>query len=396
MGRAFDGVLVIDLGQIYNGPYCTMLLAQLGADVIKVEPFNGEPVRWRVVGGQETQAFVLLNAGKRSLRLDLKTTEGHDLLLRLVEKADVLVENFAPGTMDRLGLTYEVLVERNPRIIVASGKGYGSTGPYKDLRAMDLTVQAMTGVLSCTGYTDQPPVKAGAALADFAAGIHLMAGISAALYQRTVTGQGQYVEVSMYDAVIPTLTSNIAGYLDSHGSLPERTGNRHGGLAICPYNVYPSKDGWVAIMCISDRHWVKLTDLMRRSDLANDPELQTNPDRAIQMDRIDNIISEWTSTMVTNDLVDLLYLENIPAAPIVSLANLLIDPQVQAHEMLRKVQQPGRGEMLTFGNPIRLSKSDPVPLSPAPELGQDSAAVLQERLGLNQSDVEELTRKGVI
>lgn len=373
-----------------------MLLAQLGADVIKVEPFAGEPVRWRVVGGKETQAFVLLNAGKRSLRLDLKSQEGHDLLLRLVQEADVLVENFAPGTMERLGLDYEILNQHNPKIIVASGKGYGSTGPYRDLRAMDLTVQAMSGVLACTGYTNEPPVKAGAALADFAAGIHLMAGILAALYQRTVTGHGQYVEVSMYDAVIPTLTSNIAGYLDSNGTLPERTGNRHGGLAICPYNVYPSKDGWVAIMCLSDRHWQNLAGIMKRHDLLADSDLKTNPGRAANMDKIDEIVGAWTSAVTTPDLVAQLHEANIPVAPVVSLANLIVDPQIQASDMLRKVEQPGRGEMLTFGNPIKLSDSDSVPLLPAPELGQHSATVLRERLGLDERKLADLTRKGVI
>jgi crotonobetainyl-CoA:carnitine CoA-transferase CaiB-like acyl-CoA transferase len=394
--RALDGVVVIDFGQIYNGSYCSMLLRQLGADVIKVEPFGGEPLRWRGAVGHETQAFVMLNAGKRGLRLNLKTSQGRSVLKRLASTADVLVENFAPGTMDRLGCGWDALHAWNDRLIVASGKGYGSSGPYRDYRAMDLTVQAMSGVLSATGFPGQQPVKSGAAFADFSGGVHLAAGVLAALYQRSHTGKGQFIEVSMHDSVLPTLTSNLAAYLDSDGAVPERTGNRHGGLAICPYNVYPASDGWVAIMCSSNRHWLTLCQLMDRGDLAADPRFASNPERARHMDEIDSIVALWSATMTKADLADRLVQADIPAGPVISISELFDDPHIRERGMLQTVMQPGRGPMLTYGTPIRLSDSPPMPVQHAPGLGEHSREVLAERLGLTPAQVNELADAEVI
>ena len=239
MPPAFDGVRVLELGQIYNGPYCGLLLAQLGADVIKIEPPGGEQLRFRSHQPIESHEFVMLNSNKRSVVLDLKTDAGRQALLDLVETADVLIENFAPGTMERLQLSPERLLEHNPRLVVASGKGYGSTGPYAHMSAMDITVQAMSGSASATGEPDGPPTKAGAAFVDFSGGIHLFAAISAALFQRERTGRGQIVEVSMHDTIYPMLASSLGG-LHNHPDreLPERTGNRHSGMAVAPYNIY--------------------------------------------------------------------------------------------------------------------------------------------------------------
>jgi formyl-CoA transferase len=394
--RALDGVVVIDFGQIYNGSYCSMLLRQFGADVIKIEPFSGEPLRWRGDEGQETQAFVMLNGGKRSLRLNLKTDEGRSVLQRLVSEADVLVENFAPGTMDRLGFGWDTLHAWNDRLIVASGKGYGTSGPYRDYRAMDLTVQAMSGVLSATGFPDQAPVKSGAAFADFSGGVHLVAGVLAALFQRSQTGEGQFIEVSMHDSVLPTLTSNLAGYLDSGGTVPERTGNKHGGLAICPYNVYQASDGWVAIMCISNKHWLTLCQLMNRGDLAADPRFGTNPERARHMEEIDGVISAWAAAMTKAELTGRLVQADVPAGPVVSVSELFDDPHIRERGMLQTVTQPDRGPMITYGSPIRLSGSDPVPARHAPGLGEHSRDVLAERLGLTQEQLDGLAAAGVI
>ena len=257
MQSAFDGVRVLELGQIYNGPYCGLLLAQLGADVIKIEPPGGEHLRFRAHQPVESHEFVMLNSNKRSVVLDLKTDAGRQALLDLVETADVLIENFAPGTMERLAArARERLLERNPRLIVASGKGYGSTGPYAHMSAMDITVQAMSGSAASTGEPDGPPTKAGAAFVDFSGGIHLFGAISAALFQRERTGLGQIVEVSMHDTIYPMLASSLGGlHNDPERPLPERTGNRHSGMAVAPYNIYPASDGWLAIICISERHW---------------------------------------------------------------------------------------------------------------------------------------------
>ncbi len=394
--RALDGIVVLDLSQVYNGPYCTTLLAQLGAEIIKIEPFGGEPVRWRVVGEQQTAAFDLLNGGKKSLRLDLKNPRGKELFLRLVARADVVVENFTPGALDRLGLSYEVLARANERIILASGRGYGASSPRARQRAMDLTIQAVTGVMATTGQPDQPPTKAGPAVADFFGGTHLMGAIAAALYQRTVTGRGQHVEVAMQDAVIPSLTSSIAGHLDSGGTLPERTGNRHGGLAVCPYNVYPAADGWVAILCMADRQWQALCRLMERPDLADDPGLASPPARVSRMDEVDDVVAKWTADLARDDLVARLQEAEVPCAPVLSLSDVMSGPLVADDGMIRPVGDPDGRRTYVLGSPLRLGASAPVPPTPAPALGADTEELLGRKLGLSADDVRKLRDEKVV
>ncbi|GII94458.1 CaiB/BaiF CoA transferase family protein [Sinosporangium siamense] len=394
--RAFDGIVVLDLSQVYNGPYCTMLLGQLGAEIIKIEPFGGEPVRWRVVGEQQTAAFGLLNGGKKSLRLDLKNPRGRELFLRLVAQADVVVENFAPGTLQRLSLGYDVLTQANERIILASGRGYGASTPQAGQRAMDLTIQAVTGVMATTGQPDQPPTKAGPAVADFFGGTHLMGAIAAALYQRTVTGRGQHVEVAMQDAVIPSLTSSIAGYLDSGGTLPERTGNRHGGLAVCPYNVYPTADGWVAILCMADGHWQALCRLMDREDLADDPAFASPPARVAQMDKLDEIVAMWTAELTRDDVVDRLQAAGVPCAAVLSLSDVMSGPLVGVDGMIRPVSDAGGRPSYVFGSPLRLAASAAVPTEAAPVLGEHTEEVLGQRLGLDAAEVRQLRDENVV
>ena len=390
-----DGVTVLELGQIYNVPYCALLLAHLGANVIKIEPPGGEPARHRA-GGQDATPFVMLNSGKRSVRLNLKTKRGRDVMLALAARADVLVENYRAGVLDRLGLGYPVLHATNPRLIVASGRGFSPKGPYKDLAAMDLTVQAMTGVMAATGFSDQPPVKAGPAIADFLGGVHLLSAILAALLQRTQTGEGQHVEVAMQDAMLPPLTSNLSALLDYEGALPERTGNRHGGLALCPYNTYQALDGWIAIFCATDRQWLSLCDVLQRPDLKADPSLQTNPARAGRMTEIDAIVTEWTNARSRVDCLAILGEAGIPAAPVKSLREVLDDEQIAASGMLRTVRHPRRGDMRVFASPLRLEDSPQPELAPAPGLGEHTREVLHNQLGLSDEELEQLEAEGVI
>ncbi|MDL4775254.1 MULTISPECIES: CaiB/BaiF CoA transferase family protein [Thermomonosporaceae] len=394
--RTLDGIVVLDLSQVYNGPYCTMLLAQLGAEIIKIEPFGGEPVRWRVVGEQQTAAFDLLNGGKKSLRLNLKDPRGRDLFLRLVAQADVVVENFAPGTLQRLSLGYEVLAQANERIILASGRGFGASTPQAGQRAMDLTIQAVTGVMATTGRPDQPPTKAGPAVADFFGGTHLMGAIAAALYQRTVTGRGQHVEVAMQDAVIPSLTSSIAGYLDSGGTLPERTGNRHGGLAVCPYNVYPTADGWVAILCMTDGHWQTLCRLMNRADLADDPAFTSPPARVAQMDKLDEIVATWTAELTRDDVAGRLQEAGVPCSAVLGLSDVMSGPLVGADGMIRPVSDAAGRRAYVFGSPLRLAASAPLPAEAAATLGEHTEEVLEQRLGLDAAEVRQLRDDNVV
>ncbi|HEX8968858.1 MAG TPA: CoA transferase [Chloroflexota bacterium] len=389
------GITVLELGQIYNVPYCALLLAHLGADVIKIEPPRGEPARHRA-GGQDATPFVMLNSGKRGVCIDLKTAAGRELFLRLVARADVVVENYRAGTLERLGLGSAVLRSVNPRLIVASGRGFSSRGPRGSLAAMDLTVQAMTGVMASTGFADQPPVKAGPAIADFLGGVHLLAAILAALLQRERTGTGQQVEVAMQDALLPALASNLSALMDSRGSLPERTGNRHGGLALCPYNTYPARDGWVAIFCATDRQWLSLCRVLERPDLVEDPALRTNPGRAQRMAEIDAIVGDWTSARTREESLAVLGAAGIPAAPVLALGELVDDPQIEASGMLRSVDHPRRGPVRVFGNPLNLSDSPHQALAPAPGLGEHTRAVLRERLGLSEAEIDDLAAQGAI
>ena len=268
------GITVLDLGQIYNGPYCGYLLAMSGARVIKVEPPGGEGMRGRGGGALKSYAFMMLNGNKETVTLNLKSARGRELLRGLAAKADVLLENFSPGTMDRHGVGSDALRAINPRLVYAAGTGFGSTGPHRDYLAMDITVQAMTGVVAITGNDGEPPLKAGPALCDILGGVHLYSAITTALFRRERTGEGATLDVAMQDAVFPTLTTALGAYY-LRGGEPPRTGNHHQGMAVAPYNVYAARDGHVAIICIRERHWASLLTAMGREDLADDPRLWT-------------------------------------------------------------------------------------------------------------------------
>jgi crotonobetainyl-CoA:carnitine CoA-transferase CaiB-like acyl-CoA transferase len=379
MSLAFDGVRVLELGQIYNGPYCGLLFAQLGADVIKIEPPRGEQLRFRSHQPVESHEFVMLNSNKRSVVLDLKSDDGRQALLDLVATADVLIENFAPGTMERLQLSPERLLEHNPRLIVASGKGYGSTGPYAHMSAMDITVQAMSGAASATGEPDGPPTKGGAAFVDFSGGIHLFGAIGAALFQREHTGRGQLVEVSMHDSIYPMMASSLGGLHNNPDRvLPERTGNRHSGMAVAPYNIYQTSDGWLAIICISERHWHGVAAALGRPELVDDPRFRTEKDRVVNIDAVDEEVASVTKTRTRADLVTALQHAGVPCAPVKSVREVDTDEHLIQRGMIRYVEHPARGRVPVPGCPLRLSDSPVGPLRPAPPLGQSTDEVLAE------------------
>jgi len=388
------GVTVVDLTQIYNGPYATYLMALAGAEVIKVEPPGGEHLRRR---GASLSAlpFAMLNGNKRSVCLDLKRPQARELLLRLVEQADVLVENFAPGALERLGLGWDVLVRRNPRLVLASGSGYGSDGPYRDYPAMDLTVQAITGVMSTTGTPDSPPLKAGPAICDFFGGIHLYAALATALFERERTGIGRAVEVSMMEAVYASLTSSL-GMLHAFGDrVPMRTGNRHSGLALCPYNLYPASDGHIAIICTNEQHWRTLVRLMERPELLDDPRCKDIHERARHMDSIDALVGAWTARHPKEDLFRTLGGAHVPCAPVRTLEEVVADPHLHARRMLEEIEHPQFGPLTVSRSPLRFRGSELVPLEPSRPLGADNEAVLG-RLGLAASDMSALREAGVL
>jgi crotonobetainyl-CoA:carnitine CoA-transferase CaiB-like acyl-CoA transferase len=392
---ALEGVKVICVGQFYFAPYCTLLMARLGADVIKVEAPQGDPYRRLPTvdaDGYPIQ-YRFLNSGKRTIRLDLANPAGQDVLRDLVRNADILVQNLSPGAMDRFGLGYDELSKVNPALIMASGTGFGSFGPYAGEPAMDLTIQARTAIMSTTGFADGPPVRTGPSVVDFVAGTHMLSGVLAALFQRTRTGRGQHVEISLQDAIVPALTSNIAGLL-SNAKSPERTGNRHGSMAVAPYNAYPTADGWTTLLCPTDAHWQRLCAQMDDPATA-DPRFATMAGRCEHMDDLDAVVERWTRTLTKDELTRRLTDLKIPCAPVVTLPELLEDPHVRERGVLRTVTDE-QGSFMTLGSPLFLSDSPIVEPTRPGELGADTDEVLVAELGMSADDIAKLRDAGVI
>jgi formyl-CoA transferase len=395
--RPLSGLTVLDLTQIYNGPYATFLLAAAGAEVIKIEPPGGEHLRRRAEGGFALP-FAALGAGKRSLRLDLKTAKGRDILRALARGADALVENFAPGAMERLGLGAAVLQAENPRLVVASSSGYGGSGPYRDYPAMDLTVQAMAGFMSITGFADGPPVKAGPAVADFLAGVHLYGAVVTALLERERTGVARAVEVSMLEAnTFPLLSAlSLLKPGETARPPPARVGNRHGGLSLCPYNVYPCADGHIAIITGNEAQWRGLLRALGQEAVEEDPRFRTVRDRCARMDLVDAMVGGWTARHPKAALFALLLAERVPCAPVRTLDEVIEDPHLHARGALERVEHPGFGPITVPHSPLRFAGLPPEPHVPTGALGADSRAVLAERLGLDAAALDALEAEGVI
>jgi formyl-CoA transferase len=390
------GITVIDLSHVYNGPYATFLMAMAGAEVIKVEPRGGEHLRSRGDMGGADLPFAMLNSNKKSVTLNLKTEKGRDLLRELVSRADILVENFAPGVTDRLGVGPSDLLKINPRLIYGSSSGYGKDGPYRDYPAMDLVVQAMSGVMNSTGFPDQPPVKSGAALCDFSAGIHLYAAIMTALYERERTGKGRVVEVSMQDAIYASLASNY-GMLHARGAAaPARTANRHGGLGISPYNAYPTLDGYVVLNCPGDHHFHALLDAMGRSDLSEDPRFLTRSTRVANVDAVDELIESWTKTLTKNEVARRMLAASVPCAPVRDLSEVMNDENMHARGSLQWIDHPDLGRVVLPHSPLVFEGTERRPIEPSLPLGASNEAVFGKLLGHSDDELKAYEKEGVI
>jgi crotonobetainyl-CoA:carnitine CoA-transferase CaiB-like acyl-CoA transferase len=399
-GRAnmpLAGITVIDLGQIYQGPYATLLMAKAGARIIKVEPPKGEPARLRaMVGMSATFPFAMLNSNKQGVSLNLKHPKGKELLKRMATQADVLLENFAPGVMDRLGLGWSTMHEINPRLVYASGTGYGLDGPDRDNLAMDLTVQAASGIMSITGFPDGPPVKAGPAIVDFMSGIHLYGAIVTALYEREITGHGRLVEVAMQESVYPALASNLSFLYNRKGELPPRTGNRHGGLSIAPYNVYATSDGHIAIITVTEDHWLGILDAVGRPELKHDPRFTPNHERVKRMAEVDEMVESWTRTKTRDEAIAILRQFRVPSAPVRNLREVIEDPHMHERGMLEEIDHPELGRITVPTSPLRFHGADKVDTTPSPTVGQHNADVYGGWLGLGDDELAELKADGAI
>jgi len=385
-----SGVRVLDLGHVFQGPYATFLMAMAGADVIKVEPPRGDMSRRRARDGD--YPFRALNGCKRGIVLNLKTPRGRELLLDLCLKADVLVENFAPDVMPRLGLGVDVVMQVNPRIIYASASGFGRTGPYADKLALDLTIQAMSGLMSTTGEKGGRPLKAGVPVADFMSGAHLYGAIMTALFERERTGYGRALEVSMLEAMFAPLLPS-AGHAYSSTALPERSGNRHIADSYVPFDTFEARDGWVAIVCATDDHWLKLTEAMNRPDLASG-QLRTLRGRIDGIDELTKAIGAWVATLTRAEVSAVCERYRVPAAPLKDVREVLTDPHLRARGFLTD-QKTGAGEVALPNSPMRYEGSPLRALTPPPELGEHTDQVLRELCGLDTPELVELRRTGV-
>ena len=389
------GVTVLDFGQIYNGPYCGFLLAMAGARVIKVESPQGESLRGRSETSSASYAFAMLNANKEAITLNLKSQRGRELLCGMIPKVDVLLENFSPGTMDRHGVGADALRAINPRLIYAAGTGFGRTGLHRDYLAMDITVQAMTGVMAITGEGNGVPLKAGPALCDFLGGIHLYGAIVTALFQRERTGAGIVVDVAMQDAVFPTLASAI-GALHFLGEHPQRNGNRHPALSLSPYNVYRARDGYVAIICIREGHWRNLVDAMQMPALLDDARFADMQSRAANMDAVDAVVEAWTSAHDKDEVFRITQAHDVICAPVQDLIDVLDDPHLHARGMLTRLEHPLLGSAVLPSTPLRFEGVVPPPLRVSRDLGADNEAVYAEFFGLSRDAVARLRTQDVL
>ena len=394
-----DGITVLDFGQIYNGPYASFMLAMSGARVIKIEPPHGEPLRRRTAADGGSVPLAMLNANKEGVTLNLKHERGREMLCKMVMKADVLLENFAPTVMTRLGVGPEALMAINPALIYASGSGYGWEGPRRDDLAMDLTVQAVGGVMHVTGFPDGPPVKAGPAICDFITGTHLYGAVVTALFERTRTGKGRMVEVSMLDSIFPTLASNLGMYFGQKqkgGEILTRTGNKHGGLSVAPYNVYAAKDGYVAIITVREDHWQNLLVAMGREDLKDDERYLTSDARVLHMDEVDEIVGAWVATLTKYEAEAAAQKHHVPTAAVRDLEEVVNDPHLHQRGMLRWVDHPVVGRIAAPHSPIRIQGNEPMELTLNPELGQDNDQVYGKWLGLDPDEIANLREAGAI
>jgi crotonobetainyl-CoA:carnitine CoA-transferase CaiB-like acyl-CoA transferase len=392
LNQPLSGIKVLDLTQIYQGPYAAFLFASAGADVIKVEPVAGE--RLRGPGGPRTPlSFAMLNSNKKSITLNLQTEEGQDLLKQLVEIVDVLLENYAPEVMDRLGLGWDALKQLNPRLVYCSGTGYGLSGPDRDTLAMDHTIQAASGLMSVTGDEDSPPSRAGGTPCDIMGGIHMYAGALAALQGRATSGLGTRVEISMLESMYFTLASELS-ILHSSGETPPRNSARSPSN-IAPYGRYPCKDGWIAIMCVAESHWHGVLSVIGHESEKDNHDYRNSMARKKREHLVDAMINEWSVTQTREEAYEKLRAKKVPVAPIRSLQEVQSDPHLHERGMLYDKHHSELGDVTLPTSPIRFSEYDLMEPGFYPELGEHNEQVYGT-LGLAAEMLSDLKKKGVI
>jgi CoA:oxalate CoA-transferase len=395
MNLPLENIKVIDLSRVLAGPYGTMVLADLGADVLKIEmPKTGDDSRaFGPYVNNESAYFMSLNRNKKSLTLNLKKEEGKKILKDLLKDADVIVENYRPGTMEKLGLGYDVLKEINPKLIYAASSGFGHTGPYSKRPAYDGVIQAMGGIMSITGPKGGEPTRVGPSVADIFSGLFTAIGILAAVNERRETGKGTKVDVSMLDCQVGILENALARYFAT-GVAPKPAGNKH--TSIVPFEPFDTSDGQIVIAAGNDNLWAKFCKAMGTEELIDDERFKTNPLRNKNYDALKPLIDEKIKEKTTEEWKKILLDAGVPSGPINNMEMLVKDEQVLARNMIQEVEHPVAGKQHLPGIPIKMDGVSDKIRFPAPVLGQHNEEVLAERLGYSKEEIEKFKEEGVL
>jgi crotonobetainyl-CoA:carnitine CoA-transferase CaiB-like acyl-CoA transferase len=393
--KPLDGIRVLDFSHALAGPYCTLLLSDYGAEVYKLEARSGDMGRgWGPPFASGISSFFLgLNRGKQGISIDLKHAEGIELCLRLIDRMDVLIENFRPGSMDRLGLGYKDLHQRNPRLVYCSISGYGQNGPSRDEAAMDLVVQSSSGLLSITGTEDGESVRCGYGVTDVTSGLFATIGILLALRARDATGAGQYVDVSMLDSMISTMSSNYMSYLGS-GLVPRPMGTAF--PTVVPYRVFHASDRQIAIAVGSEKLWAQFCAAIERPDLTQHPDYCTNALRINNRAALEPLLDEVMRHRTGAEWIERLQAAGIPASLVRNFQEVSEHPQSAAREMFPMMDHAAAGPHQVTGTPIKLSDTPGSPGAGAPLLGEHTRRVLAELLGVEEAPLDDLAARGVI
>jgi len=396
MAKSLEGVRILDFTQYLSGPHCTSVLSELGAEIIKIEmPGKGEPERLAMpmTPKRESYQFLSYNRGKKSITLNLKSSKGLEIARKLAGKVDVLVENFAPGGMERLGLSYEEVSKINPRILYASISGFGQTGPRRNDVSYDVVAQAMGGLMSVTGYADGEPLKAGISLGDYMGGYNGVIAILAALYYRTVTGEGQAIDISMQDGIWAMVFPDRADYFDTR-IVPKRIGNRLSSSA--PFGAYNARDGYVVICTITDPQWQKVLQAMGREDLSGEPRYATRENRTKNMTEVDGLVQAWCKERTVEEVLVILRKSGVPCSPLPTFDQVADDPQLLSREMIVEVEQPVSGKVKLSGSVYKMSKTPGDRRKRIPAVGEHNEEIYGGLLGIDAQEIQKLRQEGII
>jgi crotonobetainyl-CoA:carnitine CoA-transferase CaiB-like acyl-CoA transferase len=396
MTKVLEDVKVLDFTRVIAGTYCTMYMADLGAEVFKVElPEFGEVMRVQPpVKNNESGFFITLNRGKKSIALNLKNEKAREIIYKLVEKVDVVVENFKPGVMKKLGFDYETFSKINPRIIYGSISGYGQTGPLSDLPSYDLCIQAMCGLMSMNGYPDKPPLRIGNSITDYMSGVLMVVAILGAMRHRDRNnGEGQYIDLAMYDAGMTMLENSISRY-NLTGEIGGLIGSHHPSAS--PHNVYRTADGFVTIIIIEDNSWKTLAHIIGRPELADDPEYSTIVQRLSRVPKVDEIVETWSKTKTSAEIMAIFKEKGLACGTVHNVAQVSEAEHSNARGMLVELQQPQMGPVKIPGCPINFSKTPVGQLNPAPLVGEHNKEILCDLLGFNEEEYQKFVDEKVV